>query len=133
MFLAPAVPKTPPPLTPPPSKTNATTFPTPTPVISPDNSPNRNPSQIRPSTFPLLYHRFPPPLLISLFLPGLMPKRHNAEIVFGPFIHRVSIAWCHPADKILMRAMRQGEEVEVREVNSVAQAEEWFGTLLLDD
>ncbi|KAJ3709439.1 hypothetical protein C8R42DRAFT_730108 [Lentinula raphanica] len=109
MFLAPAVPKTPPPLTPPPSKTNATTFPTPTPVISPDNSPNRNPSQIRPSTFP------------SLVSPVPTSSSH------------ISIPPRRGAIQILMRAMRQGEEVEVREVNSVAQAEEWFGTLLLDD
>ncbi|KAJ3714690.1 hypothetical protein C8R42DRAFT_726180 [Lentinula raphanica] len=122
---APQIPKTLPPTIPPPANINV--------VSVPESSPMQTSSQINPSVFPSLAVPMTPRPLTDR--PGLMRRLqcHNAEVVFGPFIPQDSIVSSPLADKILARAIRQGEEVEVREVDGVAQAEEWFGTLSLDE
>ncbi|KAJ3964903.1 hypothetical protein EV361DRAFT_955516 [Lentinula raphanica] len=152
MFVAPAVPTTPPPLTPPPSKTNMTSFPAT--LFSPDDSPIRTPSQIHPSTFPSLEVVSPVPIRTPTSqirpstvevspVPTSVPPRVDVDAqtpqrrnrfwaIHSPRFNSV-VPSSTQADKILMRAMEQGEEVEVREVDGVAQAEQWFGSLTLDD
>ncbi|KAJ3709707.1 hypothetical protein C8R42DRAFT_729882 [Lentinula raphanica] len=120
MFVNPdalTVPKTPPPITPPPAEINTMSFPTPT-MFSPASSPIRAPSQNHPSAFGP-----------EAFTPQ---RRTRVWAIHSPKFNSV-VTSSTQADKILTRAMNQGEEVEVREVDGVAQAEEWFGTLSLDE
>ncbi|KAJ3710274.1 hypothetical protein C8R42DRAFT_637530 [Lentinula raphanica] len=113
---APTVPKTPPPITPPPAKINTTSFPTPA-GFSPPSSPIRTPSRNRPSGFE--------PEVST-------PQRRNKIwAIHSPKFNSV-VSSSTQADRILATAMNQGEEVEVREVDGVAQAEDWFSTLTLD-
>ncbi|KAJ3751971.1 hypothetical protein EV360DRAFT_89199 [Lentinula raphanica] len=132
LFMAPAVPKTPPPLTPPPSKVNKTSFPTPTSVFSADESPIRTPSQIHPSSFPSIVSPIPTSAIPARVDSGTPQRRNHIWAIHSPKFNSV-VPSSAQADKILMRAVQQGEEVEVRAVDGVAEAEEWFSSLSLDE
>ncbi|KAJ3727943.1 hypothetical protein C8R42DRAFT_639015 [Lentinula raphanica] len=125
---APQIPKTPPPTIPPPANINV--------VSVPESSPMQTSSQINPSVFPSLAvpmtpsssHRSP-----RVDAEAPTPQcRSRVWAIHSPRFNSV-VPSSAQADKILARAIRQGEEVEVREVDGVAQAEEWFGTLSLDE
>ncbi|KAJ3722197.1 hypothetical protein C8R42DRAFT_641633 [Lentinula raphanica] len=129
LFVAPPIPKTPPPLTPPPSKVNKTSFPTPTSVFRADDSPIRTPCPIRPSDFSSIVS--PVPTSSSSRVQTPQP-RNRLWAIHSPKYNSV-VPSSAQADKILIRAVQRGEEVEVRAVDGVAQAEEWFCSLSLDD
>ncbi|KAJ3752627.1 hypothetical protein EV360DRAFT_88565 [Lentinula raphanica] len=132
MFISPEVPRSPTPVTPPPARINTmsfptTSFPTPPTVFSPASSPTRTSSPIRPSasTSPSSSH---------IPRPNVQTPQRPSRIwaIHSPRFNSV-VSSSTQADKILARAMEQGEEVEFREVDGVAQAEDWFGSLSLED
>ncbi|KAJ3730317.1 hypothetical protein C8R42DRAFT_637088 [Lentinula raphanica] len=127
----PEIPKTPPPTTPPPAKINT--------VSMTPSSPIGTSNRINPSAFPPLVSPVPTSPSPSHVDPSLRagqastPQRRNRiwAIHFPRFNSVVPSS--AQADKILARAVQEGDEVEIREVDGVAQAQEWFGTLSLDE
>ncbi|KAJ3832366.1 hypothetical protein F5878DRAFT_666642 [Lentinula raphanica] len=128
---APEIPKTPPPTTPPPAQINTIS-------IAPQ-SPMRTSSQIGTSAFPPIVP--PAPTSPSPSRISASPRAAEASTpqrrsriwaVHSPRFNSV-VPTSAQAEKVLARAVQQGEEVEICEVDSVAQAEEWFRTLSLDE
>ncbi|KAJ3766350.1 hypothetical protein FB446DRAFT_794195 [Lentinula raphanica] len=134
LFVAPhppEIPKTPPPTTPPPAKINT--------VSMTPSSPIGTSNRINPSAFPPLVSPVPTSPSPSHVDPspraGQAPtpqRRNRIWAIHSPRFNSV-VPSSAQADKILARAVQEGDEVEIREVDGVAQAQEWFGTLSLDE
>ncbi|KAF5348176.1 hypothetical protein D9757_014680 [Collybiopsis confluens] len=133
-FVAPEVPKTPPPTIPPPSKINITTFPSPvkpTPV-KPQANRNRT-AQSSPSS-PTPSHPRPVRNFATAGVGSSVPtmRRGHVRAIHSQDFNSV-VASSAQADRILQSAVERGEEVEIREVLDVADAEKWFAELALDE
>ncbi|KAF5375458.1 hypothetical protein D9757_009965 [Collybiopsis confluens] len=133
-FVAPEVPKTPPPTIPPPSKINITTFPSPvkpTPV-KPQANRNRT-AQSSPSS-PTPSHPRPVRNFATAGVGSSVPtmRRGHVWAIHSQDFNSV-VASSAQADRILQSAVERGEEVEIREVLDVADAEKWFAELALDE